>query len=64
MPCNNIKSSEGPIVDMVNPECNPSLEAQKQYIGRSHWIMLINEERFNQENYNEESIEYFSVIKN
>ena len=62
MPCNNIEVAEGPILEVVNPECNPDLEAQKEYIGQSNWVMLINQGRYNQEKFDEESIEYFSEI--
>ena len=35
MPCNNIRTSAGLIPGEVNPECNPSLEAQQEYLESS-----------------------------
>ena len=50
--------------DFIHPECIPSLEEQIEYVGQSHWLLLVNEERVNPEGFNEEAIERFSIIYN
>ena len=43
--------------DTIHPECVYDLEEQIEYMGASHWLMLINEERVNPEGFDEEAIE-------
>ena len=44
-PCNFIDPSwtEGVLSD----ECITDLQEQKRYIDQSHWVLLVNQERFN-----------------
>ena len=51
VPCNYINTHFGHSSDTIHPECVYDLEEQIEYIGPSHWLMLINYERVNPEGY-------------
>ena len=63
-PCNYLHTAIGYDADSINSECVPSLEEQVKYVGQSHWLMLVNEERINPEGFDDQSVERFSIIYN
>ena len=62
VPCNYVNTFFGYNTDFIHPECVASLEEQIEYLGPSHWLMLMNEERINPEGFEEEAVERFSKI--
>ena len=43
MPCNSIRTDESLLDEgFISPECNRNFNAQKEYLARSHWVMLVN----------------------
>ena len=64
LPCNSVNIESSLLTEEISPDCHVSLAEQIDYVRESHWLMLVNEEHFNPENFNDESIEYSSVIKN
>ena len=64
VPCNYMHTSFGWDKDSIHPECEPKLSDQAKYLGPSHWLMLVNQERINPEEFGPGSVERYSVIKN
>ena len=60
-PCNYI-NSDSETTDTVSDECITDINAQKAYMDQSQWILLVNQERFNPEKFNDESIERYSTF--
>ena len=46
--------------DSVSPECVGELEEQIKYMGPSHALVYMNQERFNPIGYGDETIERYS----
>ena len=64
VPCSmNLKYDfpAGPI-DIIDPECVRDLDAAKKYIRPPNLLLYMNQQSFNQENYDDESIEKYSTF--
>ena len=64
VPCNYVHTQFGYNDDSIHPECVLNLEEQMEYVGQSHWLMLVNEERVLPEVYDGEAVDRFSIIYN
>ena len=63
-PCNYLHTLLGYQGDSIHPECVGDLQEQIEYMGASHVLVLLNQQRFNEIGYGDELIVGYSEIQN
>ena len=62
VPCNYLHTMLDYQGDSIHPECVGDLEEQIKYVGPSHAIIYVNQERINPVGFDQDAIETYSEI--